>query len=67
MKKKVEEFEYTDKFLEEAIAEFNELEILEDLEEGWTKELEEQFWAEQPPYPFATPEELEQLKKDGKL
>jgi len=33
----------------------------------WTKELEEQYWAEQPPYPFATPEELEQLKKEGKL
>ena len=64
MKKKVEEFEYTDKFLEEAIAEFNELEILEDLEEGWTEELEKLFWSEQPPEPFATPEEL---KKDGKL
>ena len=67
MKKKVEEFEYTDKFLEEAIAEFNELEILEDLEDGWTEELEKLFWNEQPPYPFATPEELEQLKKDEKL
>lgn len=67
MKKKVEEFEYTDKFLEEAIAEFNELQILEDLEEDWTEELEKLFWNEQPPYPFATLEELEQLKKDGKL
>jgi hypothetical protein len=67
MKKKVEEFEYTDKFLEEAIAEFNELQILEDLEEDWSEELEKLFWNEQPPYPFATPEEIEQLKKDGKL
>jgi hypothetical protein len=67
MKKKVEEFEYTDKFLEEAIAEFNELQILEDLEEDWAEELEKLFWNEQPPYPFATPEEIEQLKKDGKL
>ena len=33
----------------------------------WTEELEKQYWAEQPPYPFATDEELEQLRKDGKL
>jgi hypothetical protein len=33
----------------------------------WTEELEKQYWAEQPPYPFATPEELEELKKEGKL
>jgi len=33
----------------------------------WTEELEKQYWAEQPPYPFATDVELEQLKKDGKL
>ena len=33
----------------------------------WTDELEEQFWKEQPPYPFATPEELDELKKEGKL
>lgn len=30
-------------------------------------ELEQQYWKEQPPYPFATPEELEELKKNGKL
>jgi hypothetical protein len=33
----------------------------------WTDDLEKQYWAEQPPYPFATPEELEELKKEGKL
>jgi len=33
----------------------------------WTEELEKQYWAEQPPYPFATDEEVEQLKKEGKL
>jgi len=33
----------------------------------WTEDLEKQYWTEQPPYPFATPEELEQLKKEGKL
>jgi hypothetical protein len=33
----------------------------------WTEELEKQFWAEQPPYPFATDVEIEQLKKEGKL
>ena len=33
----------------------------------WTDELEKQYWKEQPPYPFATPEELEELKKNGKL
>lgn len=35
--------------------------------DGWNDELEKQFWAEQPPYPFATPEEVEKLKNDGKL
>jgi hypothetical protein len=33
----------------------------------WDDELEQQYWKEQPPYPFATDEEIEQLKKDGKL
>ena len=66
MKKKVEEFEYTDKFLEEAIAEVNELQILEDLEEDWTEELEKLFWNEQPPEPFATPEEVEKYNIDKK-
>ena len=64
MKKKVEKFEYTDKFLEEAIAEFNELEILEDLEDNWTEELEKQYWELQSPDTFVTPKDL---KKDGKL
>lgn len=30
-------------------------------EEGWTNELEEQFWKEQPPHPFATEAELVQF------
>jgi hypothetical protein len=34
---------------------------------GWDEEMEKQYWAEQPPYPFATPEELDELKKNGKL
>jgi hypothetical protein len=29
--------------------------------DGWTPELEEQYWKEQPPYPFATDVELEQM------
>jgi hypothetical protein len=66
MKKKLDDFEYTDKFLEEAIAEFNELEILEDLEDGWTEEIEALYWAAQGSNSDKTPEELEELKKkDG--
>jgi hypothetical protein len=38
-----------------------------DVENHRERESEKQFWAEQPPYPFATPEELEELKKEGKL
>lgn len=34
-------------------------------DDGWTKELEEQFWSEQPPYPFATPEELAKYNIDA--
>lgn len=30
--------------------------------DGWTEELEKQFWAEQPPHPFATDVELEQMQ-----
>jgi hypothetical protein len=63
MKKKPEDFEYTDKFLEEAIAEFNQLEILEDLEDGWTEEIEALYWAAQGPDPDLIPEELK--KKYG--
>jgi hypothetical protein len=63
MEKKPEDFEYTDKFLEEAIAEFNQLEILEDLEDGWTEEIEALYWAAQGPDPDLIPEELK--KKYG--
>jgi hypothetical protein len=28
---------------------------------GWTEEMEARYWAEQPPYPFATDVELEQM------
>lgn len=34
-------------------------------EEGWSEELENQFWSEQPPYPFATDVELEMIEKNG--
>jgi hypothetical protein len=30
-------------------------------EDGWTEEMEARYWAEQPPYPFATDVELEQM------
>jgi hypothetical protein len=29
--------------------------------DGWTEEMEARYWAEQPPHPFATDEELEQM------
>jgi hypothetical protein len=32
---------------------------------GWTPELEEQFWSEQPIEPFATPEELAKYNIDS--
>jgi len=32
----------------------------------WTEELEKQYWAEQQPEPFATPEEGEKYNIDGK-
>ena len=31
--------------------------------DGWTEELEEQYWREQPPYPFATEEDLVEINK----
>jgi hypothetical protein len=30
--------------------------------DGWTEEMEARYWAEQPPYPFATDIELEQMQ-----
>jgi hypothetical protein len=33
-------------------------------QEGWTEEMEQQYWEEQVPEPFATPEELVKLKND---
>jgi hypothetical protein len=33
-------------------------------QEGWTEELEQQYWEEQVPEPFATPEEVEKFKID---
>jgi hypothetical protein len=59
----------SDKELDEAFAEHNAIEeddwdvtLNDGLEEDeWTEELETQFWNEQPPQPFATPEELAAL------
>lgn len=36
-----------------------------DGEDGWTPDLEKQFWAEQPPELFATPEELAKYNTDA--
>ena len=62
----------SDKELDEAFAEHNadeeadwDVTLNDGLEDdGWTEELEEQYWKEQCPEPFATPEELE---KDGEF
>jgi len=63
----------SDKELDEAFAEHNSIEEDDDwdvtLNDGleddeWNDELETQFWNEQPPKPFATPEELE---RDGEF
>jgi len=62
----------SDKELDEAFAEHNEDEeadwdvtLNDGLEDdGWTEELEEQYWKEQCPEPFATPEEIE---RDGEF
>lgn len=35
-------------------------------QEGWTEEIEQQFWIEQPIEPFVTPEEVEKFKIDSK-
>jgi hypothetical protein len=60
----------SEKEIDEAFAEHNSIEeddwdvtLNDGLEEDeWTDELETQFWNEQPPEPFATPEEL---SRDG--
>jgi hypothetical protein len=63
----------SDRELDEAFAEHNSIEEDDDwdvtLNDGlendeWNDELETQFWNEQPPKPFATPEELE---RDGEF
>ena len=62
----------SDKQIDEAFAEHNadeeadwDVTLNDGLEDdGWTEELEEQYWKEQCPEPFATPEEL---AKDGEF
>ena len=63
----------SDRELDEAFAEHNSIEEDDDWdvtlndgleEDDWNDELETQFWNEQPPKPFATPEELE---RDGEF
>jgi hypothetical protein len=34
--------------------------------DGWDEEMEKRYWAEQPPEPFATPEEVEKYNIDDK-
>jgi hypothetical protein len=46
---------WTDEQIDEAISEHNE--------DEWTEEMEQRYWAEQPPYPFATDAELEALNQ----
>jgi hypothetical protein len=48
----------TDEQIDEAIAEHNANE-----DADWSDELEQQYWKEQPPYPFATDEELEAINQ----
>jgi hypothetical protein len=36
-------------------------------EDGWTEEMEARYWAEQPPYPFATDVELDELNNRIRL
>jgi hypothetical protein len=45
--------------IDEALSEHNE--------DEWNDELETQFWNEQPPEPFATPEEVEKYNIDGEF
>jgi hypothetical protein len=60
----------SEKEIDEALAEHNadedadwDVTLNDGLEnDGWTEELEKQYWEEQCPEPFATPEEL---KRDG--
>lgn len=49
----------TEQQIDEALAEHNE--------DEWNDELETQFWNEQPPEPFATPEEVEKYNIDGEF
>ena len=63
---------FSEKEIDEAFAQHNadeeadwDVTLNDGLEEDeWNDELETQFWNEQPPEPFATPEELE---KDGEF
>ena len=66
----------SEKQIDEALAEHNEDEWNDEMErrywenegnEHMPPELEEQFWNEQPPEPFATPEEVEKYGIDDKF
>lgn len=66
----------SEKQIDEALAEHNEDEWNDEMEiqywenegnEHMPPELEEQFWNEQPPEPFATPEEVEKYNIDGEF
>ena len=72
LEKAVDEYfhKLSEKEIDEAFAQHNadeeadwDVTLNDGLEDdGWNDELETQFWNEQPPEPFATPEEL---KRDG--
>jgi hypothetical protein len=72
LEKAVDEYfhKLSEKEIDEAFAQHNadeeadwDVTLNDGLEEdGWTEELEKQYWEEQCPEPFATPEEL---KRDG--
>ena len=36
-------------------------------EDGWTEEMEKRYWEEQPPYPFATQNELDEINDSLKV
>ena len=58
---------WTSEDIDAALAEHNAHEEGFDLEDGWTEELEEQYWKEQVSEPFATQVELDEINNMIKL
>jgi hypothetical protein len=53
--------------IERMVEEYYQSKEFQEQADGWTEEMEKRYWEEQPPYPFATQNELDEINDSLKV